>query len=83
MQADLFRNMGCFSSIATDREVEHALWYYNHGSAQRVFNASQQVKDLFKCYYHSSDYIYSYSTLWHEGYILVRKNKPIISVETK
>jgi len=79
---DLLKNMGC-GVEPSYTETQDAQWYYYNAGASVVSNPSWQIKDLFKCYYYPSDYIYSYKTFWHEGYILVRKNKAIISVETK
>ncbi|MBM5781842.1 MAG: hypothetical protein FJ368_00280 [Pelagibacterales bacterium] len=81
--SNLAPRLGCFTHLPTDRETYDAIWYYNNAGARSVSSPSQKVKDLFKCYYKSSDQIYSYKTLFHEGYILVRKYQPIISVETK
>lgn len=80
---NLAPRMGCFVHYPTDRETYDAVWYYNNAGATLVSSPSKEVQDLFKCYYKNFDQIYSYKTLFHEGYILVRKYQPIISVETK
>ena len=76
-----FSNMGCGNPAAYQKE--HAEWYYHNAGARKVSGPSPKITALFGCYYYSySDSIYSYSTLFHDGYILVRSGKPILSVET-
>ncbi len=78
---DIISNMGC--GIPSSRQNEEAKWYYDHAGARKISGPSTKITGLFGCYYYSySDTVYSYSTLFHEGYILVRSGKPIMSVET-
>lgn len=80
---DFAPKMSCLTHHPTDRETYDAVWYYNNAGATAVSNPSPEVIKLFNCYYKSFDKIYFYKTFFHEGYILVRNYKPIISVETK
>lgn len=80
--AEVLNNMGC--GKPTFKQQKDAKWYYNHGGARIVSSPSKKITDLFGCHYYKySDTVYSYSTFFHKGYVLVRKRKPIMSVDSR
>ncbi len=62
-------------------EIDKAKWYFSNTRIERIYLKDEEIKEKFGCYYYFGDWIYSFSSLFEGGYILVRNGEAVYYIK--
>ena len=74
-----FHQLSCFAP--SEYQQQRAQEFFEDAYSTRIFIIGDLGYKYFGCYYYPGDEIYYYKTIFNHGYVLVRNNKAVISVE--
>lgn len=72
---EIAENISCKPISYQEQEIAKSL--YGDMFASRVSLTYEEGRKIFGCNYSVGDYVYTYSRLYDEGYVLVRDNNAI------
>jgi hypothetical protein len=74
---------GMICGMPPQYETDKAKWYFANSSVSKVNLSDEEIKKYFGCYHYFGDYVYSFSTMFKSGYILVRSGEAVYYVDKK
>jgi len=72
---------GMICGMPPEHESIKAKWYFANTSISKVNMSDEEIKEYFGCYHYFGDYVYSFSTMFDSGYILVRGGEAVYYVK--